>query len=321
MSGSTTARLTLLPTGSTALERAVDAALPDWDATAALARPLDATLPEPFKPWLAAEWAIAEFRRYFADIDALIAAGRPWLLQRGSAASVLRALAWVGFQNARLDEDGATLHIDLGRLASLAELAAIAHVVRASVPAHVDFYRVYFAFDNRPVRLDASPALDAGILDNESGEWLDLPEGQDPLKVSFGRQLRSGVARPAAAPVRGLGRPCLRPPLASLDRGRLDASRLDQSIDIAARSILHTVLPLPVPRAAVASAPIAGASLPLILGSAPRAAGQPLGALASTLLDQTRRAIEQERSWDDSPWDDRHWGGLPFTTAITTTEP
>ena len=70
-------RPTILPTGSTALERAVDQSAPRWDTLAAAAHPLDGRHPEPFKLWLAAEWALAEFARYFATTDALIAAALP----------------------------------------------------------------------------------------------------------------------------------------------------------------------------------------------------------------------------------------------------
>src|SRR5256885_368192 len=99
--------------------------------------------PAAFLPWLAAEWGIAQFDRYFDDVPALIANGLPWLRERGTAASMQRALGWLGYDGAQLDEDGAWLHLDLGRIIGDAELASVAHVVRASLPAHVRFYRVF----------------------------------------------------------------------------------------------------------------------------------------------------------------------------------
>src|SRR3989442_1654960 len=89
--------------------------------------------------------------------------GLPWLRERGTAASMQRALGWLGYDGAQLDEDGAWLHLDLGRIIGDAELASVAHVVRASLPAHVRFYRVFHGHD---LRLSApccdSPAAPAG---------------------------------------------------------------------------------------------------------------------------------------------------------------
>ena len=127
-------RPTILPTGSTALERAVDQSAPRWDTLAAAAHPLDGRHPEPFKPWLAAEWALAEFARYFDSTDELIAAALPWLMQRGTAAAVQCALGWLGYTNATVDQDGAWLHIDPGRLVTPALSGSILEgVTRASI--------------------------------------------------------------------------------------------------------------------------------------------------------------------------------------------
>src|SRR5256885_9108417 len=74
--------------------------------------------------------------------------------------------------------------LDLGRIIGDAELASVAHVVRASLPAHVRFYRVFHGHDLRPLRLDHGPGLDAGMLDNDSGTWIDVSPYGEPVKRS-----------------------------------------------------------------------------------------------------------------------------------------
>ncbi|MDA1877788.1 phage tail protein, partial [Bacillus cereus group sp. BY112LC] len=143
----TAPRRHVLPPNATALEKAVDQVVPNWDGLAgAFPAPAQGE-PAAFLPWLAAEWGIAQFDRYFDDVPALIANGLPWLRERGTAASMQRALGWLGYDGAQLDEDGAWLHLDLGRIIGDAELASVAHVVRASLPAHVRFYRVFHGHD------------------------------------------------------------------------------------------------------------------------------------------------------------------------------
>ena len=145
-----------------------------------------------FQPWLAMQWQVAMFAPYFPSVDALLTASLPWLLERGTAASVVRALGWVGFAGSKVDEDGAYLHINLGRPATAEEMARVAHVVRASLPAHVHFYRVFNPLnDVRRIVLDRAPGMDTGMLDGDSGVM-----GPDGVKLSFGES--SGATLPAA---------------------------------------------------------------------------------------------------------------------------
>lgn len=188
----------LLPPQATALERAVDQSAPQWDDLADAFTAPSVGEPEAFAPWLAAEYELSQFAPYFASTAELIAQGLPWLFVRGSAASVRRALAWVGFPDVHIEEDGPYLHIDLGRIATADEVSRAAHVVRASLPAHVHFYRVFHGYDLRPIVLDRGPALDAGMLDGYSG----VPAGSD-LVVSFGE--RAGYTLPTAPAQGGTG--------------------------------------------------------------------------------------------------------------------
>ncbi len=185
-------RRTLLPPQSTSLERALDQTFPQWDALADAFTVPSVGEPEQFAPWLAAEYELAQFAPYFPTTAELIEQGLQWLFTRGTAASVVRALGWVGFAGSKVDEDGAYLHINLGRPATAEEMARVAHVVRASLPAHVHFYRVFNPLnDVRRIVLDRTPRLDTGMLDGDSGVM-----GPDGVKLSFGE--RSGATLPAA---------------------------------------------------------------------------------------------------------------------------
>ena len=183
----------LLPPQSTALERAIVDSAPNWDALTDSLGAVEAVRPDSFKPWLAAEWQVAQFAQYFASTDALLTAALPWLFERGTPAAVRRVLGWLGYDQAVLEEDGAFLHIDLGTPVSAIQLAAIRQVVNASLPAHALFYRLYSNLDLRPIVLDDGPELDLGMLDDDSGVLL---EG---LKLSF--EIDSRLALPDEAPL------------------------------------------------------------------------------------------------------------------------
>ena len=149
----------ILPPQSTALERAVDEAMPLWGHLADAIEPASIRADGQFQPWLAVQWQVAQFAPYFASMSELLAEAVPWLMERGNAASLRRALGWLGFHSVVIDEDGAWLHIDAGQPLQAYQLAAVAHVVRASLPAHVHFYRVFHGYDLRPIVLDRGPAL------------------------------------------------------------------------------------------------------------------------------------------------------------------
>lgn len=201
----------LLPPQSTALERAVDETSPAWDGIAAAFTPPSVGEPATFAPWLAAEYELAEFAPYFEGTAELIANGLRWLFERGTAASVLRALSWVGFPDARVEEDGPYLHIHTGRIPTDAEIAHLAHVVRASIPAHVSLYRAVHGLDLRPLVLDRGRALDAGMLDGYSGVM-----GDSGVVLSFGQ--RRGSLLPSSP---------VGTPQGSTEQTRVSVSRYD----------------------------------------------------------------------------------------------
>ncbi|AVS66641.1 phage tail protein [Paracidovorax avenae] len=293
----TATRAHILPPNATPLERAIDQTAPAWDHIAEAFTPPGAGGSQPgFAPWLAAEYELAEFSPYFDDVQSLIAEGLRWLFQRGTMAAALRALSWVGFAGARVEEDGPYLHIHTGRIPSMEEVRRIAHVVRASLPAHQSLYRLVHGLDLRPVVADAGPEVDVGLLDGYSGV-LDPATG---VVLSFGHH------RTTVAPPLPMGQP------QGARRGRriytaryddeplLDAWRLDSQILIPAaggvrrrrtssaalperpdataarRSVRGTAAPLQRPAPTSARRHISARAAPVLM-FAPRRWGGPWG--------------------------------------------
>lgn len=193
----------ILPPASTALERAVDESMPrGWGALADTVEPASLANHPAMLPWVAQQWQLGQFDRYFPTTRALLDAGLPWLRERGSAAAVRRALAWIGYTRVVLEEDGARLHINPGREVTNADLARMAHVVRASIPLHVAFYRVFYRYDLRLLRWDSRPTWDAALWDNHSGTPVDVGDGGPPIIGSQGRFSTSLAQAPQLVPVR-----------------------------------------------------------------------------------------------------------------------
>ncbi|QIL80819.1 phage tail protein [Diaphorobacter sp. HDW4A] len=171
----TTTPRTILPPSSTTLERVIDTTFPrGWGAMADGIEPAAVLANDSFLPWVAQQWQISRFDRYFDDTRELIAQGLPWLRERGTAAGVRRVLSWLGYTSVTLDEDGARLHINPGREVSNADIARMAYAVRNTIPLHVSFYRVFYRYDLRMLRWDNRPLWDAAIWDNVSGAPVDV---------------------------------------------------------------------------------------------------------------------------------------------------
>jgi hypothetical protein len=178
----------LLPQNRTPLEAALaDAASrPALDALADLPAAACHQPPPAFMPWLAAQWRLAPFARYFDDPQALLAQGLPWLRQRGSAAAVTRALSWIGL-DARVEDGDARLQLDAGTVQAPSRLADVRRLVEASAPAHVKLYRLYHGYDLRRMALSGDTAMEAGMLSDDSGVW------SDGVKLSFGDVRGCGI--------------------------------------------------------------------------------------------------------------------------------
>ncbi|GHU28681.1 hypothetical protein AGMMS50256_11560 [Betaproteobacteria bacterium] len=138
-------------------------------------------------PWLASEWFLSGFQKYFPTLRDLIDAGLPWLMERGTAAAVVRALSWIDFPVARIEEDGSRLQLDTGRIVEADELADLIYLTLASIPAHVELYRLYHEYDLRPIGVSQTAALDQGLLSDDSGVWVTV--GDEDVKLSFGARI------------------------------------------------------------------------------------------------------------------------------------
>ena len=177
-------RPTILPPNASALMRAVDQAVPQWDALPGALRGNTYGHTDELAPWLAGEWGLAQFARYFnGNTGQLLQTGVPWLRERGTPAAVRRALGWLGFTGVTIQEDGARLHIDPGQNVTAEQVCSMAHVVRASIPAHVDFYRVFHGLDVRPFVWGRSRWGHA-VYQDESGTLVDVDPWGNPISVS-----------------------------------------------------------------------------------------------------------------------------------------
>ncbi|MEG0414289.1 MAG: phage tail protein, partial [Comamonas sp.] len=222
---------TILPPQRSPLELAIDETAAQWEAIVAQLEPAAVRGNASFQPWLAMQWQVAQFAQYFQSTDALLTAALPWLFERGNAASVRRALTWLGYDRAVvIEEDGALLHVDLGRLVKGLELASVAHVVRASIPLHMRFWRVYHDWDLRPIRLDGGPGLDAALLDNDSGEPVDVTPYGLPVKLSQGASTRTDSDSPGVGLVQAMQLVHMTTVVTYDDRIILDAWRLDSEL-------------------------------------------------------------------------------------------
>ncbi|MBI3727368.1 MAG: hypothetical protein HY254_03430 [Burkholderiales bacterium] len=195
----------LLPPNASELERNLVRIAPraDLDTAADTPANIASSMPAAFQPWLAAEWNLAQFSLHFASNAELIAAGLPWLLERGSAASVVRALSWLGYDQVAIEEDEFLIHIDPGTTTAALDLARIRQVVNASLPAHSRFYRLYHGQDLRAGRFDAT-SFDQCLFDDDSGIWStsSTEPGTNGVKLSFGETHTAAVnAPPALAPI------------------------------------------------------------------------------------------------------------------------
>lgn len=285
---------TILPPQSTELERAVDLCTPHWGTLADAVEPATVQANAQFQPWLAVQWQVAQFAPYFNTVDELLAEAVPWLMERGNAASVRRALGWLGYTGVTIDEAGAWLHIDVGRPLAEPDMSAIVHVVRESLPAHVRIYRVFHGYDVRPIVLDRGPALDAGMLDGYSGVL-----GEHGVVESFG--MRAGGTVPPAA----IGTPTGAPTHVRMSTSRyddmpvLDAWRLDSRV---LSGVSGGVMELAI---STSNAPQPGGGVRVRTNTLAKAsawdAPAPIGASTAECTAQAAVPVHPPRRWG-GPW-------------------
>lgn len=300
------AQRTILPPQRTPLELAVDETAAQWEAIVAQLEPAAVRGNASFQPWLAMQWQVAQFAQYFQSTDALLTAALPWLFERGNAASVRRALTWLGYDRAVvIEEDGALLHVDLGRLVKGLELASVAHVVRASIPLHMRFWRVHHGWDLRPIRLDGGPGLDAALLDNDSGEPVDVTPYGLPVKLSQGASTRTDSDSPGVGLVQAMQLVHMTTVVTYDDRIILDAWRLDSELLVDA-SLGVTLLVSSISNAAVRGVPQVVPRAEVLIADCLWQAAAPAAVQHATTAGQTGRPNDDDRTWqgrwDGTPW-------------------
>lgn len=296
---------TVLPSGSTTLEVVLDTTFPrGWGALADAAEPAATGRNSAMRPWLAQQWQVAQFAPYFDTVDALLEEAVPWLMERGTAAGAERALRWIGFAAARVEEDGPYLHIHPGRLPTPEGVRQIVHVVRASMPAHVALYRIVHGLDLRPVVLDAGPPLDTGLLDGYSGVF----DPEHGVVLSFGRNRAATTTAPMQAAPAGR-RTNRRMDISRyddqpvLDTWRLDSRLLQVVAGGLRKQRSNTTSAPPLGAGTFRRKPVRNAVAPAALRAAPTAAARRLRvALAPVPVSPPRR-------WGGP------WGG-PWRTPI-----
>lgn len=294
----------VLPPNASLLERAIDGNFPaDWGSLADQAEPSGD--PDALQPWVVAHWQLSQFDRYFADPRELLAKGLPWLRERGSAASVRRAMGWLGYRGVKIEEDGALLHIDPGREITAADLRYLAHVVKASLPLHVRFYRVFHRLDRRVLRTNSRPGLNHGLLQADSGTPMDAGDGTTII-VSQGAF--NGGTAPRLTGARIPGGHC------TAKGGRM------RRTDWPLLNLYRLGSPVRKPLAGAAAATHGGAApayvrLACYGDTIPRSApsnaiasplGQPLGAAASQVGRDLPRTVP-DRTWETGGWDGETW--------------
>ena len=294
----------LLPPNATLLERTVDQTLPaGWVAMAGQVEPL--ANPPALLPWVAQQWQISQFESYFPTTQALLNAGLPWLRERGSAAAVRRAMGWLGYKGVRIEEDGALLHIDPGKEITAADLRYLAHVVKASIPLHVHFYRVYHRLDKRMLRLNRKPGLNSGLLQADSGTPMDAGDGTTIL-VSQGKYSGGVAPRITGRPIVGSACRVDAGRMRRIDAWLLNVYRLGAGVRrpwAGGASTTNAGTAPAYQRLAVYGDTVGGTGWHNGLASS---LGQPVAGSNSTAGRNVRRTVPN-RTWETGVWDGDTW--------------
>lgn len=151
-----------------------------------------ANVPAAALPWLADQFnVVGPLWRYLPGEAARREAIRnavQWHRAKGSPWAIQEALRWIGYHVDVVTEySTATRWTEYElRFATPPDPDAVAEIValaRFAAPARAHLVRIFDEIsDLRPIRLDHGPALDAGMLDNDSGVW----NNEIPVKGSFG---------------------------------------------------------------------------------------------------------------------------------------
>lgn len=193
----------LLPSSASAPERALEMAM---RVQPAVHDGVDGILtfketpPDSVVLWLVWEYGLEALLPYLADGREAIAKGLPWSRIKGTPASVIEALSWLGLDAAVEEEEADSAHwpeymIDPGEVpgpgARLPDAVALAGL---SAPVGTILSRLYHGYDVRRFKLDGSAWGDllsdySGVTDDDMGVVLSFGRttdshatlGDDPL--------------------------------------------------------------------------------------------------------------------------------------------
>ena len=183
----------LLPPNSTQLERDLSRAvsfLPKLQGGPPTIRTAKRrNIPASVLPWLVYEYGLGEISAYLQDLNELIDQGIAWQRIRGTPASIVQAIGWLGLTPA-IDETEAgsyrwsEFQIGLPEAAPDATVQDVIYLAGVSSPVRSRLNRVFAVYDFRPFILDDSLLSGGAILSDHSGT---RPEWAGGVQVSFGR--------------------------------------------------------------------------------------------------------------------------------------
>lgn len=197
----------LLPPNSTQLERdlaRVANFLPRLGpATEAVrtATILNLLIPPSVVGWLVYEYGLGEVSDYHPDALTTLREGIPWQWIRGTPASVIEAISWLGIEAWVDESDSATtvyqfdrwpeFQVELEAQQPDEVLPGVVDLARLSAPARSPLQRIFAFYDFRRFVLSDHGLSSGAILSDHSG--VRPPELGGFVQVSFGRPLGGGL--------------------------------------------------------------------------------------------------------------------------------
>lgn len=225
-------RFDLLPPNATPLERDFSRSVSSLRRTGA-AVPVIRTakrsdIPDSVVPWLVYEYGLGEILPYLDnDQRRAIEEGIDWQRIRGTPASVLLALGWIGVEAEVEESEGgsyrwAEYQLGLPAPVGAPQIDSIVAAAAISTPVRSRLQRIYSVYDYRRFVLDDSLLSEGSPLSDHTGTRprLDWPQ------ISFGDYRSSSVAADFRVTAAGLTHHSVL--VIKEDRFLLDAGVLDE---------------------------------------------------------------------------------------------
>jgi P2-related tail formation protein len=183
----------LLPPNATQFERDTSRAissLPKLQGGPPLIRTAKRlNIPPSVLPWLVYEYGLGEVSRYFDDLNQLLVEGVAWQRIRGTPASILQSLSWLGL-GGLVDESEAgsfrwsEYQIGLPEAVSDDTTRDVIYLAGLSTPVRSRLNRVFAVYDERRFVLDDSALSGGSMLSDHSGT---RPAWAGGVQISYGR--------------------------------------------------------------------------------------------------------------------------------------